>query len=206
MRRSFAVSDWFYRFSHSVRRNRFTVILYALICLLFLVVGITVGISVEDKGDFVARNSSVIFGFLRGDTGIFAFFFIDFAFATVYCLFAASMFFTRVTVFLSVAPCMYRSYVLGMNVSVIIAVFSVSALPMLFVLFIPACLIEIAIMCLLSKKCFEFNAGAGGCRPSKIDILQYYKSVLQYIFVLAVVILAKSITLALFGSGLVGIV
>lgn len=205
MRRSFAISDWFYSFSHSVKRNRFTVIVYSLVCLLFLVVGIAVGISVEDKGEFLTRNNSVIFGFLRGDTGIFTFFFIDFAFSAVYCLFAASMFFNRFIVFLSVAPCAYRSYLLGMNASVIIAVFTVSAVPMLFVVYIPACIVEIAIMCLLSQKCFEFNAGAGGCSPSKIDIIQYYKNVLRYIFVLVVVLIVKSITLVLFGSGLVGI-
>ena len=206
MRRTFVISDWIYRLSHSLKRNRFTVIVYALLCLLFLVVGITVGISVPEKNEFVLKNSSVIFGFLRGDTGIFAFFFIDFAFGAVYCLFAASMFFNRITVFLSVAPCAYRSYILGMNTSVIIAVYSVSAVPMLFVLFVPACVAEIFVLCLLSHKCFEFNAGVGGCSPSKPDLIQYYKCVLQYIFVYAVVLLVKSVTLVLFGSALVGIV
>lgn len=206
MKRSFAISDWLYRISHTVRRNRFVVLLYALLCLLFLVVGIAVGINIVDKTAFILRNSSPIFGYLRGDNGIVTYFFLDLLLTGIYCLFAASMFFYRALTFLSLVPCAYRSYVLGMNVSVIVVVYSVSALPMLFVFFIPVCIIEIFIMCLVSARCFNFASLNRGCMPSKIDVKEYYRAFLQYFFVVAVGALVKAITVALFGSALIGIV
>lgn len=206
MKRSFAISDWFYRLSHTVRRNRFAVLVYTLICLLFLVVGIAVGINVSDKAEFVLRNNAPVFRFLRGDSGIVAFFFIDLLLTSVYCLFTASLFFYRALTYVSLAPCMYRSYVLGMNTSIIIVVFSVSSLPMLFVLFVPICIIEIFILCMLSARCFRFASLNCGCWPSKIDVLEYYRCFLQYLFAVAVCTLIKAITLALFGSALIGVI
>ena len=206
MKRSLVISDWFYSLSHTIKRNRVVTVVYALICLLFLVVGIAVGITVSDKIEYVTRNGAVIFKYLRGDIGIVTFFFFDFGLTVVYCLFAASMFFNKALAFLSLAPCAYRSYVLGMNTSIIIVVYSVSAIPMLFVLFVPMCIIEITLLCMLSFRCFKFNAMNGSCMPSKTDVIVYYKGTLQYIFVLAVCMLAKSITVVLFGSALIGIV
>lgn len=206
MKRSLAISDWFYRLSHTVRRNRFTVLIYALICLLFLVVGIAVGINVSDKSEFVLRNNAPVFRFLRGDSGIVAFFFIDISLTSVYCLFASSLFFYKALTYVSLAPCMYRAYVLGMNTSIIIVVFSVSSLPMLFVLFVPICIIEVFILCLLSARCFKFASLNCGCMPSKIDVIEYYRGFLQYIFAVAVCTLIKAITLALFGSALIGVI
>ncbi len=206
MKRSFVISDWLYRLSHTIRRNRLAVILYALICLLFLVIGIAVGIGVSDKRVFILNNGAMIFKFLRGDMGIVAYFFLDLLLTSVYCIFCASMFFNRPLAFLSIVPCAYRSYVLGMNVSIIIVVYSVSAIPMLFVLFIPICLMEIAVLCLLSFRCFAFVSLNGGCYPSKADIREYYSCVLQYIMIIAVFTLVKALTLALFGSALIGIV
>lgn len=206
MKRSLAISDFFYRLSHTVRRNRFAVLIYILLCLLFLVVGIAVGANMNDKNAFALRNSAGIFMFLRGDRGIFAFFFIDFFMNGIYCAFAASMFFYKALTYLSLAPCLYRSYVLGMNVSIIIVVYSVSAVPMLFVAFVPVCLAEIVVLCLLSFRCFKFAALNRGCMPSKIDIREYYKGLLQYLFVVLVLCLIKAVTLALFGSALIGVI
>lgn len=206
MKRSISVSDFFYRISHTVRRNRFTVIIYALICVLFLVVGVAVGINIADKRTFILNNGAAIYGFLRGSSGIITFFFVELSLTVVYCLFAASMFFNRPLNFLSVVPCAYRSYVLGMNVSVIIVVYSVSALPMLFVLYIPTCIVEIAVLCFLSFRCFCFTALNCGGSPSKADLREYYSAFIRYMFVIAVCVLVKAVTLALFGSALVGIV
>lgn len=206
MRRSFAISDWLYRLSHSMRRNRFALLLYGMLCLLFLVVGIAVGVNVSEKAEYVLRNNAVIFKFLRGDTGIVAFFFLEFVFAGIYILFSASVFFNRPLSFLSLAPCAYRSYVLGMNVSIIISVYSVSAVPMLLVLYIPACIVEVVVLCMVSYKCFTFVSINRCCLPSKPDLREYYKQLLSYIFATAVALLLKAITLALFGSALIGIV
>lgn len=206
MKRSLVISDLMYRLVHSVKRNRFWVIVYVLLCLLFLVVGIAVGVNVFDKNEFVLRNGAVIFKFLRGDTGIVAFLFIDLLLSCVYCLFAASMFLYKPLTFLSLMPCLYRSYVLGMNVSVIIAVFSVSSVPMLFVLYVPVCIVEITVMCMLSFRCFAFYALNNGCTPSRVDIKCYYKGLLQYFFVIVACVTVKSITLVLFGSALIGII
>ena len=63
MKRSLVISDLMYRLVHSVKRNRFWVIVYVLLCLLFLVVGIAVGVNVFDKNEFVLRNGAVIFKF-----------------------------------------------------------------------------------------------------------------------------------------------
>ena len=206
MKRTFVISDWFNSLSHSVRRNRFNVILYALLCLLFLVVGIAVGITVPDKAEYICISNGVLFGFLRGESGVFGFFFADFFLSVAYFAFAASMFFNRPTTFLSLAPCAYRSYILGLNVSVTVVAYTVSAVPMLFVLFVPTCIIEIAMLCMLSYGCFYFRSLNAGCSPSKADLAQYYKKVLQYILALFVVAVVKSVTLLLFGAGLVGVV
>lgn len=204
MRRTYVISDWFYRLSHSLKRNRVTVVLYALVCVLFLVVGIAVGANMSDKMEYVLRNGAPIFKFLRGDIGIVAYFFLDFILSAVYCVFAASMFFNRALVFVSLAPCAYKSYVLGANTCIIIAVFSVSSLPMLFVAFVPVCIVEIVILCMISFRCFGFTALNRRCFPSIVDIRYYYKGLLTYIFVLAFFVLIKAITLALFGSALIG--
>ncbi len=206
MKRTLAISDWFYRLSHTIRRNKFSVAVYILLCLLFLVVGIAVGANMSDKTVFIIRNKSAIFKFLRGDIGIIAFFFTDLVVTCVYCLFAASMFFFKALTYISVASCIYKSYVLGMNVCIIIAVYSVSALPMLFVLFVPVCIIEITVMCMLSFGCFKFFALNRCGMPSKPDIKIYYKGIINYFIIIAVSILVKAITLALFGSALIGVV
>lgn len=206
MKRSLAISDWFYRLSHTVKRNRFAVVVYILLCLLFLVVGIAVGANMGDKTAYVLRNKSVVFGYLRGDSGIVAFFFTDVAVSCIYCVFSASMFFFKVLTYVSVAPCMYRSYVLGLNVCIIISVYSVSSLPMLFVAFVPICIAEIIVLCIISFGCFRF-ASLNRCgMPSKPDIKLYYKGLLAYIFAIAVMTLVKAVLLALFGSALVGVV
>lgn len=206
MKRTFVISDWFYKLSHTLRRNRPTVVLYTLVCLLFLVVGIAIGANMSDKTDYVLRNGAGIFMFLRGDRGIFAYFFTDYLLSCVYCIFAASMFFNRVIVFISVVPCAYRAYVLGMNTSIIIAVFSVSSLPMLFVTFVPVCIVEIVILCMVSFRCFGFAALNRRCSAAWVDIKHYYKGLLSYLFVLAIFVLIKSVTLALFGSALIGVI
>lgn len=206
MKRSFVISDWFYRFSHSLRRNKFAVLLYALLCLLFTVVGIAVGANISEKTEYVLRNSGAIFKFLRGESGIFAYFFLELLLSAVYCGFASSVFFNRATTFLSLAPSAYRSYVLGMNVSVIIAVFSVSAVPMLLVVYIPACIVDIVVLCMLSYRCFAFATLNRCGMPSKPDLKEYYKCVVSYFFVPAAVLIIKAIALSLFGSALIGIV
>ncbi|MCH5165763.1 MAG: hypothetical protein J1G01_05120 [Clostridiales bacterium] len=206
MKRTFAVSDLFYRLTHTIKRNRFSVLLYIAICLVFLVVGIAVGVNVTNKTDFVLRNNASIFRFLRGDIGIVTYFFLDLLMTCIYALFAASMFFYKALTFLSIMPCAYRSYILGMNVSIIIVVFSVSSIPMLFVLYVPICIIEIIVLCMLSFGCFRFYAMNGSCMPSKADIKFYYKNVLSVIIFLAVCTLVKAAMLALFGSALIGII
>lgn len=205
MKRAFVISDWFYRLSHTVRRNKSYVLLYSLLCLLFLVVGVAVGANMSDKTDYVLRNGAPIFKFLRGDIGIVAYFFIDLMLSFVYCLFSASMFYFRALTFLSLVPCAYRAYVLGANTCIIIVVFSVSALPMLFVAFVPVCIIEITILCMISFRCFYFSSLNRRCMPSIVDIKMYYKGLLSYLFVLAVFTLIKAVTLVLFGSALIGV-
>lgn len=206
MRRSYAISDYVSRLTHSIRRNRLAVLIYVLICALFLVVGIAVGANMTDKTDFVLRNGAGIFKYLRGDIGIVAFFFIDLIMSCVYCIFSASMFFNRIISFLSAVPCAYRAYVLGLNVSVIIVVFSVSSLPMLFVVFVPVCIVEVVILCLISFRCMSFVSLNCGVFPSKIDIKEYYLGLLRYLFAVAVLAIAKAITLVLFGSALIGVI
>ena len=206
MKRSFAISDWFYRLSITVRRNRFAVLIYALMCLVFLIIGIAIGINVSDKAEYVLSNSAAIFRFLRGDNGIVSFFFLDLFMTAVYCLFAASMFFYKALAYISLAPCLYKSYVLGMNTSIIIVVYSASSLPMLFVLFVPICIIEIFILCLISARCFKFASLNRGCMPSKIDIAEYYRGLLQYLFIIVILTLIKAVTLVLFGSALIGVI
>ena len=78
MKRTYVISDFFFRLSHTIRRNKSFVLLYALLCLLFLVVGVAVGANMSDKTEYVLRNGAPIFKFLRGDNGIVAYFFIDF--------------------------------------------------------------------------------------------------------------------------------
>lgn len=205
MKRTYVISDWFYRLSHTVRRNKSYVLLYSLLCLLFVVVGVAVGANMSDKTEYVLRNGAPIFKFLRGDNGIVAFFFIDLMLSCVYCVFAASMFYFRALTFISLVPCAYRAYVLGANTCIIIVVFSVSALPMLFVAFVPICIIEITIMCMISFRCFYFSSLNRRCMPSIVDIKFYYKGLFSYIFALAVFTLIKALTLVLFGSALIGV-
>lgn len=192
--------------SHTVKRNKFAVVVYALLCLLFLVVGIAVGAGMSDKVAFIIHNRSGIFRYLTGDRGIFAFFFFDLLLSVIYCLFAASMFFFKALAYLSVAPCIYRSYVLGTNTCIIIAVYSVSALPMLFVLFIPMCLAEILILCILSFGCFGFASLNRYGMPCKYDIKMYYKNIIRYLVAVAVCAIIKAVTLVLFGSALIGVI
>ncbi|MCH5154736.1 MAG: hypothetical protein J1F71_05940 [Clostridiales bacterium] len=205
MKRTYVISDFFYRLSHTLRRNKSCVLLYAMVCLLFLVVGIAVGANMSEKTEYVLRNGAPIFKFLRGDNGIVAYFFLDFLLSCVYMLFAASMFFFRALTFVSVVPCAYRSYVLGVNTCILIVVFSVSALPMLFVTFVPVCIIEIVILCMVSFRCFSFSALNRRCTPSAPDIKLYYKGLLSYVFVLAIFGVIKAVTLVLFGSALIGV-
>lgn len=206
MRRSFVISDFFYRLNHVIKRNRLAVIVYTLSSLLFLIIGIAVGINIGDKTEYVLRNSAVIFGFLRGDKGTIAFFFIDFTLTAVYGLFAASMFFHKAAAFLSLAPCFYRSYELGLQSCVILTVFSAPSIPMLFVLFIPVCLVEIFIICMLSYKSFALAALGCGRAPSSVDIKVHYKSTLPFFIAIAVCTLVKVVTVSLFGSALIGVV
>lgn len=205
MKRSLIISDWFYRAAHTVKRNRFYVIVYVLLCLLFLVVGIAVGVNVGDKTAYVLGNGAPIYKYLRGDGGIFSYFFIELLFSAIYCAIASSVFFFKPLALLSVVPCGYRTYVLGMNVSIIVSVYSVSALPMLFVLYVPLGIVEAAVMCVLSFRCFAFVDLNGGCLPSKADLKTYYLVTAQYFIIVAGCITVKSLTVVLFGSALVGI-
>ena len=206
MRRSYIITDKFYRLSHSLRRNRGAVIVYSLTALLFLVIGIAIGVTIADKTAYAMRNGAPIFRSLRGDSGAFSFFFLTFLFSALYALFAASMFYFKATSFLSVAPYLYSSYALGVYTCVIIGLYSASALPMLFVLYIPMCLIEIVIFCMLSYRCIAFAALNGRCAPSAADVKQYYKETIPYLIALAVCALVKTVTVVLFGSALVGII
>lgn len=206
MRRIFVISDWFYRLTHSLKRNRTAVLIYALISLLFLIIGIAIGVNIGDKTDYILRNGSPLFRYLRGSSGIAAFFFLELLSTTVYGVFALSLFFKRPLSFLSIAPCMYKSYSLGMHVSVVVAVFSAPSLPMLFVFFVPINIIEIAIMCMLSYKCLAFAALNCGCSPSKPDIKAYYSSAVPYFFAIVICTVIKIMSVALFGSALIGVV
>ncbi len=205
MRRSFVISDWFYRLSHILKRNRVAVIIYSLTALLFLIIGIVVGAHIDDKTDYILRNSTPIFSFLRGDSGVISFLFIDLLITTVYCVFTLSMFFHRAVTFLSLAPCIYRSYVLGMQTCVILAVFSVPAIPFLFVFFVPVSIIEVVVICMLSFKCFRFASNVR-CSPSMPDIKEYFRSSVPFFIVIVICTLLKALTAALFGSALIGVI
>ena len=206
MRRLYVISDKFYRLSHSLKRNRSAVVIYSLTALLFLVIGIAIGVTVADKTEYALRNGAPIFRYLRGDSGAFAFFLLTFFFSLLYGAFAASTFYFKATAFLSAAPYLYSSYALGMYSSVILGIYSASALPMLFVLYIPMSIVEIVVYCMLSYKCFAFAALNGRCAPTWSDIKQYYKELLPFYITLAISALVKAVTLALFGSALVGII
>ena len=206
MRRIFVISDWFYRLSHSLKRNRTAVLIYALISLLFLIIGIAIGVNIGDKTDYILRNRSPIFAFLRGSSGVAAFFFLEFLSTSVYCVFTITLFFKRPLSFFSIAPCMYKSYTLGIHVSVIVGVFSAPALPMLFVFFVPINIIEIGILCMLSYKCLAFAALNGRCSPSKPDVKAYFASTIPYFIAVGVCTFIKVLTVALFGSSLIGVV
>lgn len=202
----YAVSDWFNMLGRRIKRNRVAVILYALSCLLFAVIGIAVGVNMNDKLSYVLKNSAGIFIFLRGDSTAVAFLFTDFSMTFLYAAFCASMFFFRALPILSLAPCLYRSYSIGVQASVIITVFSASSLPMLFVLYIPIGLIEVSFLCIISRRCFEFSALNSRCAPSKSDVIAYYKTYIPFLIVFAVCAIVKTLTLLLFGSALVGVV
>lgn len=206
MRRTYVISDWFSSLAYNIKRNKVAVILYILLCALFIAVGIIVGINMDDKNAYALRSGEGIFLFLRGERGIFPFFFLDFLLLAAYCLFAASMFFNRAVAFLSLAPPAYRAYVLGVNVTVIMAVYSVSALPMLLVAYIPVCLAELIVLCMLSYSSFAFSSLNRRCSPSIVDIKEYYKGLAKYLIICFMLSLIKTVTLALFGSGLIGIV
>ncbi|MCH5163002.1 MAG: hypothetical protein J1G38_05890 [Clostridiales bacterium] len=206
MRRTFVISDWFYRLTHAVKRNRAAVVIYALVFLLFLIIGIAVGVNIGDKTAYIMRNRSPVFAYLRGSSGFAAFFFLELLSTSVYCLFALGLFFKRPLSFLSIAPCMYKSYSLGMQVSVIVILFSAPSLPMLFVFFVPISIIEIAILCMLSFKCIAFAALNGRCSPSKPDIKAYFYSATPYFIAIAVCTFIKVMTVALFGSALIGVI
>lgn len=204
--RSFAFADFFRDISCGAKRNRVVILLYVLSCVVFLIIGITVGVGIEDKNDYVTRNGAVVFSFLRGDTNAFMYFFKDFVFTMLYALFAASMFFWRFLPILSVAPCLYLSYALGLRVTVIISVYSAASLPMLFVLYVPTCIVQIVVMCIISRKCFEFAAVNNRCKPSKRDIKEYYFSLLPCFITILISSALKAITAVFFGSALIGIV
>ena len=206
MRRTFAISDWFFMLSHRFKRNRVAVLIYALLCLLFLVIGIAIGVNISDKAGYALKNGAVIFAFLRGERSAFTYFLIDALLTLLYALFAASMFFFKVMPFLSVAPCLYKAYSLGMQSSIIIIVYSASSLPMLFVLFIPAHVVSIIVLCILSRKCFEFSAINGRCSPSRADIAAYYKSLIPYALIIIACSLVTTVTVTLFGSALIGVI
>ncbi|MCH5350464.1 MAG: hypothetical protein J1F39_00650 [Clostridiales bacterium] len=206
MRRSYIISDSLYRLTHAFKRNKVTVGIYALFAAVFIVIGIVIGVNMEDKSAYALNNGAVIFKFLRGDTGAFAFFFTDFLLNTVYAAFAAIVIYPRFLWVISVAPMLYKSYSLGASVCVIVFVYSASALPMLFVLFVPMCIIEIAVFSALSfrSKCFSLEFGRGA--PCKPDIKYYAKKTLPYIAVLVVCSIIKTVTVVLFGSALIGII
>lgn len=206
MKRSFAISDFFRGIFDGCKRNRTALIAYVLSCLVFLVIGIVVGVGISDKNVYITRNGTAVFLFLRDENSAFVFFIKDFAVYAAYALFSASMFFFRFLPVLSLAPCLYCSYALGMRVTVIIFVFSASALPMLFVLFVPVCIIQICLLCVLSHKCFEFASLNGRCSPSKYDIASYYKSLLPFAVILLLCSIVKIVTAVFFGSALIGVV
>lgn len=206
MKRTYVIVDWFYRLTHVLRRNRSAVLLYSLGCLLFLVVGIAVGVNVSDKAGYAALNGGTVFKYLRGGTGVVGFFFLDLSFTCAYCVFAASMFFFRFLPVFSLAPCLYRSYTLGMQTCVIVFVYTASALPMLFVFFVPVCLIEIGVMAMLSCRCYRFAGINGRCSPSRQDIKEYYGGLFPFLLLIIVCEIIKALSAALFGSALIGVI
>lgn len=206
MRRTYIISDRLYRLSHSIKRNRGAVTIYALMTLLFLVIGVAIGVTIGDKESYALGNGAPVFRFLRGDSGAVVFFALTALFSLVYGAFAASLFFFKVTSFLSIASCVYAAYSLGVYTCVLIGIYSASALPMLFVLFIPTCIVEIVIFCMLSYRCIAFASINVRCSPSPVDIKCYYKECLPYAAALVMSALVKAFTLALFGSALVGII
>lgn len=205
MQRTFSLSDQFYRLSHAIKRNRSTLIVYALCCTVFLVIGIAIGVNMDDKCAYILQNGAPIFRYLRGESGAIVFFLLDLLFSVVYALFASGMFFFRPLALVSFAPCMYKSYSLGIQVCVIIGVYSGSALPMLFVFFVPIEIIEICIYCVLSYRCRRFAAVNCRCMPTKIDIIEYYKSLFWLFIAMAVCVLVKIFTAVLFCSAMIGV-
>lgn len=206
MRRSYVISDLFFRFTHCFKRNVTSVLVYSLFAAVFLVIGIAVGVKIDDKTEYVLRNGAVVFRFLRGDINVVVFFFYDAALSLLYCAFSCSMFFTRALSYLSFAPFMYKSYALGLRVSAIAVVFSGSSVPMLLVFYIPACLVDIAICCMLSFKCRSFRYECGKGMPSKPDIKFYYSSCVPFFIATAACSLIKAFSAALFGSALIGVI
>ncbi len=206
MRRSYVISDFFYNLVHVVKRNRVAVLIYALSCAVFLVIGIAVGAKIAEKSEYFQQNRAVLFAYLRGDTGGAAFFFLDLLLSLLYALFCAALFFNKAAAVLSIAPCLYKSYALGLHVSVVVGVFSAPAFTMLFIFYVPISLIQICVYCLLSYKCLSFSSLCGRCMPSKPDIIVYIKSCLPFFIIVAAGSLLKVIAVAFFGSALIGVV
>lgn len=206
MRRIYRISDYFYKLTYRLKRNRTAVVIYGLLCIVFLVIGIAVGVRVADKPDYILRNSAAILKFLRGDMGIIAFLFADYTVILIYGFFAASMFIIKPICFLSVAPAMYKAYMLGMQICVLVGVYTASAVPMLMVLYVPVCLAEIIVLCYVSARCFAFTSGCRHGAPAKIDIKLYYITFVPIVIVFGCLAIVKTLTLGLFGSALIGII
>ncbi len=87
MRRTYIISDWFFRLTHAVKRNRGSVIVYALLTLVFIIVGIAIGANVPDKVAYITMNRAPLFAYLRGDSGAAAFLFLELFICAVYAAF-----------------------------------------------------------------------------------------------------------------------
>lgn len=206
MRRSFVISDFFNRLLHVVKRNRVPVLLYGLAIVAFVAIGVAVGVRIEDKIEYIGCNNNVIFAFLRGDSGVIGFFFADLFITIVYVAFAGIMIFHRIATLLSVMPCLYLSYELGVQTCVILSVYSVSAMPMLLVFYLPICLVEICITCYASCRAFFQYSLCGGIIPSKYDVQIYIKSTFPILVIIVICAVVKALTIMMFGTGLIGII
>lgn len=206
MRAIYIISDAWYSIKIALKRKASFVVFYSLVLTVGIIIGIVLGVGIDDKARYIASSGLPVFALLSGACGHASFFFLSLLIFLFFAIICSSLWFFRVTAYMSLLAVMYFGYLIGLICAVMLAFYGAAALLYLLLCFLPCMLIIGTVICCLSYKCIKEAIRCSVYGRCLYDAKCYYLSLVRHIVAIGIVALIFFILTAVLTIGLVGIV
>lgn len=204
MRFSIIIYDVIYEVGRALRTHRLMIALYASLFTIGIAIGIGFGISVTEKLEYLDNNGLPLFRLLRCDFSVFAYFFCVLGILIAFSAVCSSLWQKKYLCIITFVAITFYAYLTSLSLTIVIAVYGASALLFALICYIPLALVEYALLCALSFRCYHAAVEFERFGFCKSDIRDYYIHSIPAFILIFIAEIIRLILTAITATGLIG--